>query len=53
MAPAQVTVSNLNSERIKNEERMKKRLLSLKLGTLSGSHVPERRSQGNMIGVEW
>ena len=26
---------------------MKKTLLSLKLGTLSGSHVPERRSQGN------
>ena len=41
MTPAQVTMSNLNSERIKNEERMKKALLSLKLWTLSGSHVPE------------
>ena len=49
MAPAQVTMSNLNSERINNEERVKKKLLSLKLGTLSGSHMPERRSQGNMI----
>ena len=50
MAPAQVTMSNLNSKRIKNEERMKKKtLLSLKLGTLSGSHVPEKRSQGHMV----
>ena len=30
-------MSNLNSEGIKNEERMKKTLLSLKLGTLAGS----------------
>ena len=42
-------MSNLNSKTIKNEERIKKHFLSLKLGTLSGSHVPERRSQGSMI----
>ena len=46
MAPAQVTMNNLNSERIKNE---KKTLLSLKLGTSSGSHASERCSQQNMI----
>ena len=28
---------------------MKKTPLSLKLGIFSGSHVPERHSQGNMI----
>ena len=51
MAPAQVTMRKLNSERMKDEERMKNKnpLLSLKLGTLSESQVLERRSQENMI----
>ena len=42
MAPAQVTMSNLNSEGIKNEEKMKKTTFKFKLGNLSESHVPER-----------
>ena len=51
MAPVQVTMSKPNSERMKEEERMKseKNTFKFKVGPLSESPVPERCSQGGVV----